>query len=107
MAGCVFSVSLSWSSGPSKQSRDSGKPNASSACWKIRRAAGNASANVLPIPACCDPWPGNKNAVFMSLVNRARFAIHVIHQQVLPEIVRRREIGFAAADLGDLLNEID
>ena len=50
-AGCVFSVSLSWSSGPSKHSRESAKPSASSASSKTRRAAGYFSASALPIPA--------------------------------------------------------
>src|SRR5579864_7995622 len=35
------------------------------------------------------------------------FALHVIHQEVLPESVRRSEIGFAAAHFGDFLDEVD
>src|SRR5260221_14447479 len=40
------------------------------------------------------------------LVYSPRFAIHVIHQQVLAEIVWRGEVGFASAQLRDFLNEI-
>ena len=35
------------------------------------------------------------------------FAGHVIHQQVLPECVRRSEIGFAAAHFRDLLHKLN
>ena len=31
--------------------------------------------------------------------------LHVIHEQVLPEGIRRGEVGLAAADFGDLLDE--
>ena len=39
-------------------------------------------------------------------MNRAGFAIHVIHQQILAKGIRSREIGFAAADLRHLLHEV-
>jgi hypothetical protein len=34
-------------------------------------------------------------------------AVHVIHQQILPQRIRRREISFAPADLGYFLHEVD
>ena len=40
-------------------------------------------------------------------MNRARLPVHVIHQQVLPQIVGCREVGLAAAQLGDFLDELD
>ena len=43
IAGCVCSVSLSWSSGPSKMSLERAKPRASSASSKTARAAGKLS----------------------------------------------------------------
>ncbi len=42
-----------------------------------------------------------------ALVDRAGLAVHVVHQQILPERIRRREIRLAAAELGDLLDELD
>jgi hypothetical protein len=35
------------------------------------------------------------------------FALHVIHQQVLPQRVRRGEVGLAAAHFRDFLDEMD
>src|SRR5438445_2245072 len=61
MAGCVFSVSFSSSSGPEKQSCDSENPSTRSASSKTRRATGNESASSRPMPAYCDPWPGKRN----------------------------------------------
>src|SRR5258708_7804568 len=40
-------------------------------------------------------------------VDVAGFALHEIHQQVLAEVLRGGEVGFAAAHLGDFLNEVD
>ncbi len=34
------------------------------------------------------------------------FLLHIIHEQVLPESVRRGEVGFAAAEFGDLLDKV-
>ena len=54
------------SSGPSKQSVESEKPSASSASSKDCRAPGTrVSQAYVPMPANCDPWPGNKKAVFI------------------------------------------
>src|SRR5690606_30677739 len=64
MAGWVYAVKRSFSSGPSKQSLDREKPRASSARAKISRASWCASARSRPIPTFCEPWPGNRNAVF-------------------------------------------
>src|SRR6185369_2698533 len=58
IAGCVFSVNCKSSAGPSKQSREIAKPNASSASSKTRRATGNFSAKSFPIPGLCEPCPG-------------------------------------------------
>src|SRR5262245_42796477 len=66
VAGCVFVVSASWSSGPSKQRRLIGSPSAASACSNTARAAGNRSARSLPMPANCEPWPVNRNARCMA-----------------------------------------
>ncbi len=40
------------------------------------------------------------------LVDRLGLPRHVIHQQVLPQRVGRGEVGFAAAHLGDFLDEL-
>ena len=39
-------------------------------------------------------------------MNRPRLAIHIVHQQILPEVYGRREVRLAAAKFGDLLNEL-
>lgn len=39
-------------------------------------------------------------------MHRPRLPVHVIHQQILPQIVRGGEVRLAAADFGDLLNEV-
>src|SRR4051795_237729 len=67
MAGCVFSVSLSCSPGPSKQSCEIENPSAASMSSKTRRAAGNASATSFPIPEYWLPCPGKTNAVSCSI----------------------------------------
>ncbi len=41
------------------------------------------------------------------LMNSSSFAVHVIHQQILTEIVRRREVGFAAAEFRHFLHKVD
>src|ERR1035438_9083316 len=40
------------------------------------------------------------------LVDLPRFALHVIHEQVLPQGIGRGEVGFAATHLRDFLNEV-
>ncbi len=50
MAGWVLAVSFSASSGPSKHSRESFSPSASSAASKTARASGNFSYRSLPMP---------------------------------------------------------
>src|SRR5262249_45822106 len=62
IAGCVNSVSLSCSSGPSKQSFESEKPRASSASSKVCFAMENFSDKSRPMPTACEPCPGNRNA---------------------------------------------
>src|SRR6185369_13040322 len=62
IAGWVFSVSLSCSSGPSKQRRESFKLSASSASANVSRAAANRSEKSFPIPANWEPWPGKTKA---------------------------------------------
>ncbi len=39
-------------------------------------------------------------------MDRSRFALHVIHQKILPQVVWCGEIRFAFTHLGDFLNEI-
>ena len=63
IAGCVFSVSSSRSSGPSKHSVLSGSPSAASASANVSRQIGNASASARPMPTFCAPCPGNTNAI--------------------------------------------
>src|SRR5258708_16400448 len=63
IAGWVFSVNCNWSAGPLKQTSESAKPRASSAASKTCLAAGNFSARSFPMPASCEPWPGNRNAI--------------------------------------------
>src|SRR5215475_1976779 len=64
-AGWVLTVRPSSSSGPSQQSVDRGKPSASSASSNVRRAAGEISAQALPMPGFWDPWPGKTNPIFL------------------------------------------
>ena len=63
IAGWVFAVSWRSSSGPSKQSCESGKPSASSASSKTARLSGKASASAWPMPTFCEPWPGKTKAI--------------------------------------------
>src|SRR3954468_4579788 len=65
MAGWVFAVCRSSSSGPSKMSCKRPPPRAASTSSRTARASGYASASALPIPTACDPWPGNTNATGM------------------------------------------
>jgi hypothetical protein len=37
------------------------------------------------------------NQLMEALVDGPRLAVHVVHQQILAQIIRRGEIGFAAA----------
>src|SRR5690242_6221612 len=70
-AGCAFCVSVSSSAGPSKQSVESGMPNARSMLAKSSRAAGWASTRSLAIPGFCDPWPGKSRTMSMVRVLEA------------------------------------
>ena len=63
IAGCVFSVSISRSSGPSKQSVLRGSPSASSASAKVSRQTGNAPASARPMPTFWAPCPGKRKAI--------------------------------------------
>ena len=72
IAGCVFSVSRSWSSGPSKIRRLNGSPSASSASANVSRHTSNASASALPIPTACEPCPGKMNAITVSILQKPR-----------------------------------
>ncbi len=65
MAGWVFAVSPSSSSGPSKQSFESRKPSASSARLQTAAAAGEDSAKARPMPTACEPCPGKRKAIFI------------------------------------------
>src|SRR5712692_746330 len=76
MAGCVFAVSLSSSSEPSKQMREMEKPSTRLASSKTARATGNFSASSLPMPGYCDACPGNRNASL--LIEKARFSKPVL-----------------------------
>ncbi len=40
-------------------------------------------------------------------MNGSRLPVHVIHQQILAEVVRSSEVSLAATEFGDLLNEVD
>src|ERR1041385_3072412 len=62
IAGWVFSVSFSSSSGPEKHSRASGARRDSSASEKVSGAAAKRSQNSFPIPTYCEPWPGKTKA---------------------------------------------
>src|ERR1700730_2687727 len=52
--------------------------------------------------------PGERSAdgIYGSM-NGAGFALHIIHQEILTQIVGRGEVGFALAHLGDFLHELD
>ena len=65
IAGWVFSVSFSFSSGPSNERREIGKSKATSASAKATRASGNFSERSRPMPAYWEPCPGNRKATFM------------------------------------------
>ena len=72
IAGWVFAVSWSSSSGPSKQSPDSEKPRVSSASSKTARASGKAAASARPMPTRCEPWPGKTYATALKNAPRPR-----------------------------------
>src|SRR5262250_486236 len=65
MAGCVFAVRASSSSGPSKQRRERGKPRASSARPHTAAAAAESWEKARPMPTDCEPCPGKRKAIFM------------------------------------------
>ena len=61
IAGWVLAVSCSSASGPSKQSFESGKPSAASACAKTSRLSGNAVGEGLgPCRPAASPGPGRR-----------------------------------------------
>src|SRR6266513_412006 len=64
IAGCAFSVAVSWCSGPSNISRLSAKPSVSSIAWSVCRASGNRWARSLAIPTFCAPCPGQSQIVW-------------------------------------------
>ena len=68
MAGWVFSVRRSSSSGPSRKMRLRGNPRASSASANVVAATGKASARERPMPTVCEPWPGNRKAIFFVVI---------------------------------------
>src|SRR5579863_9270345 len=45
--------------------------------------------------------------VLRTLMNRLRLLVHVVHQDVLAEGVRRREVRLALTDIGDAPDEAD
>ena len=67
-AGWAFSVSVKISPGPDHMISESFCPRAASTSSNTARAAGNASANVLPIPTAWLPCPGKINARAMAIV---------------------------------------
>ena len=75
IAGCVFSVSVSRSSGPSKQMRLSGSPSAASASSNVSRQIGNASASAWPMPTFCEPCPGKRKAITGAAPRRAAMSL--------------------------------
>ena len=62
IAGWAFSVSVSWSSGPSRMIAQSFCPSASSTSSNTSRAAALAAASSLPMPTFWLPWPGKMKA---------------------------------------------
>src|SRR5438270_274104 len=68
------------------------------------RTACSASELDPPPSGLAPPDPARRRNA--GLVNRARLPVHVVHQQVLTERVRGREIGLPAADLRHLLDEV-
>src|ERR1700688_345554 len=62
IAGCVFAVSFSSSSEPSKHIFEIENPSALSASSKTALADGYISASSLPMPGYCEACPGNTNA---------------------------------------------
>src|SRR5215472_9961275 len=55
----------------------------------------------------CGWQRSNSGGLSVPLMNVTGFSLQEIHKQVLPEVVRGGEVGFAAAHLRDFLNEID
>src|SRR5947208_1331995 len=84
IAGCVFAVLRSSSSGPSKSSCSSPPPSAASASSSTARASGYACASACPIPTAWEPCPGKTNATG-------------IYPPALP-LEQRAAPGHAAAD---------
>ena len=66
-AGCVFSVSVRSSAGPSRTMRDRFMPSASSTSSSVSRAIGNAASSASPIPTAWEPCPGNAKAIVITI----------------------------------------
>src|SRR6266404_2384068 len=64
--------------------------------WMLRNAKCYSGRS-----ACCEL------CFCWSLVDVTGFALHEIHQQVLPEVLRGGEVGFTAAHLRNFLHKID
>src|SRR5688572_5440408 len=64
MTGCVFTVELSVSAGPSSTSFQRSSPSASDASEKVSRTACDP-ANPFIMPTLCEPWPGNTKATLL------------------------------------------
>src|SRR5258705_552020 len=65
IAGCAFSVSVSFSAGPSHMVAVSFSPSAASTSSNTARAGAKASASALPMPTAWLPCPGNTKAAVM------------------------------------------
>src|ERR1051326_1213626 len=88
IAGCVFFVCLSSSSGPSKHTLLSGKPRSESARSKNSRASWLASERSLPIPTYWEPWPGKIVAVIGNRSGLVRIIERPFHQDRSPGVPR-------------------
>src|SRR5687767_16015347 len=88
MTGCVLTVALSSSAGPSSTSFHKSCPSASEAAVKTSRTP-LESAKGFIMPTDCDPCPGKTKANFTALPPRQRrapgeAAAHGFHEHVLP-----------------------
>ena len=62
-AGCAFWVRRSSSSSADVSRRRSSRPVADEH-WSQSADTASSARSSTPMPGCCEPWPGNRNAAF-------------------------------------------
>src|SRR5258708_24767769 len=76
-------------------------------CWLLGAEVQEPGPHSAPItlPPAPHPAPRTQHSAPVSLMNRFRLLVHVVHQHILPERVGRREVRLALADVGHAAHE--